>query len=109
MKQLWSAVISHRAMICSGLILVVSLVGVFYSFWPGIMTFLLGLILLILQYQDEKKRESEMVLINIRLQMGDIVAQAVFDQPSYGGPIILHVPPAPAVRRPMKLSAPPMK
>jgi hypothetical protein len=109
MKRLWGVVTSHLSMICSALITGVSFVGLWYSFWPGIITFALGMGSLILQYRDEKKHESEMALINMRLQMGDIAAQEVFDKPYYGGSIAKQYPSAPATRKPMKLSAPPMK
>ncbi len=109
MKRLWSAVTSHAAMICSGLITVVSFIGIWYSFWPGAVTFVLGVGSLLLQYRDEKKHASEMALIHTRLQIADIVAQEVFDKPQYGGPIAKQYPEAPAIRQAMKLSAPPVK
>jgi hypothetical protein len=109
MKRLWSAVKSNLSMICSASIAITGLIGLWISFWPSIITFALGIGSLILQYQDKKKHESEMALIGIRLQTSDIVAREVFDKPYYGGPVATQYPSVPTTRKPMKLSAPPVK
>jgi hypothetical protein len=116
MKKLWSEVTLSKSMILPGLIAVVclvgSIVGVFgfwYVFWPSIIIFVLSCGLLIQQGRDEKKHEREALLVNIRLQRADIVAQEMLNKPYFGGPVANQYPSAPPMRKPVKMSAPPVK
>lgn len=99
MKRLWGKVTSHLSMICSALIAIVGLAGLWYNFWSGVITFVLGVCSLFLQYRDEKKHESEMALINTRLQVSDIVDQEVFNKPYYSGPVAKQYPSLPLTRK----------